>query len=95
MISAIEMSCDRLVNIVVSCQTKMFDKFVKEMSASRTDVEFMALAAGYAVNDVRGSACEIMPDNKIGFGSKTDDGLIKKSTLAAVSLTDFPNIFVR
>ena len=74
------MSGDRLVNIVDSYGTKMFGKSVRETSVSLTDLEFMAFAADYAVNDVRGSACEIMADNKFGFGSKNDGGLTKKST---------------
>ena len=53
MVRAIEMSGDRLVNIVVSYETKMFSKPVREISASLTDVEFMAFAAGSAVNEVR------------------------------------------
>ena len=53
---------DRLVNIVVSYGTKMFGKLVSETSACLTDVEFKAFTAGYAVNDVRGSAREIMTD---------------------------------
>ena len=65
---AIEMSGDRLVKIVVSYGTKMFGKPVTQTAASLTDVEFMSFAAGYAVNHVRRSACEIMPDNKFGFG---------------------------
>ena len=53
MVSAIEMSGDRLVNIVVSYGRKMFGKPVREISASLPDVEFMAFAAGYTVNEVR------------------------------------------
>ena len=49
MISPIEMSGDRLVDIVFY-GTKMLGKPVRETSASITDVEFMAFAAGYAVN---------------------------------------------
>ena len=67
MVSAIEMSGDRLVNIVVSYGTKMFYKPVGETSASLTDVEFLAFAAGYAVNDVRRRACAIMSDNQFRF----------------------------
>ena len=52
------MSGDRLVNIVVYYGTKIFCKPVGETSAHVTDVEFMALTPGYAVNNVRGSACE-------------------------------------
>ena len=87
MISAIETSGDRLVNIDVSYRTKMFDKPVREASAYLADVEFMALAAGYAVNDVGRSACEIMPCNKFGFGSKNDGGLTKKSTYVTAGST--------
>ena len=58
----------------------MFGKPVRETPASLTDVNFMAFAAGYTVNDVRRRACEIMPDDKFGFGSKNDSGLTKKST---------------
>ena len=80
MISAVEMSGNRLVNIVVAYGTKMFGKPVRETSASLTDVEFIAFAAGYVVNDIGGSACEIMPDSKVRFGSKNDSGLTMKST---------------
>ena len=86
MISTIETFGDRLVKIVVSYRTKMFCKPVGETSASLSDVEFMAFAAGYAVNDVRRSACEIMPDNKFGFGSKNDGGLTNKSTQITAGL---------
>ena len=79
MISAIEMSDKRLANIVVSYGTKMSGKPVRETSGSLTDVELMAFAAGYVVNDVSGSASEIMPDNKIRFGSKNDNGLTKNN----------------
>ena len=65
----------------------MFGKPVRETSASLTNVEFMAFAAGYAVNDVRGSVCEIMPDNKFGFGTKNDSGLTKKSTCVTAGST--------
>ena len=51
----------------------------RECSASLTDVEFVAFAAGYAVNNVRRSACEIIPDNNFGFGSKNDNGLTKEA----------------
>ena len=51
----------------------MFSKPVRETSASLTDVEFMAFATGYSLNNVRGSACEIKLDNKFGFGSKNDE----------------------
>ena len=37
-------------------------------------VEFMAFVARYAINDVIGGACEIMPDYKIRFRS-TNDGV--------------------
>ena len=86
MICAIEMPVDRLINIV-SFGTKMFGKPVRETSASLTDLEFMAFAAGYAVNDVRRSACEITPDYKIRFGSTNDGGLTKNSTCVAAGLT--------
>ena len=56
MVSAIEMSGDRLVKSFVSYGTKMLGKPVLETSASLTDVEFMPFAAGYAVNDDRRSA---------------------------------------
>ena len=36
----------------------MFCKPVGETSAHVTDVEFTVLTPGYAVKDVRGSACE-------------------------------------
>ena len=61
------------IYVLVQYGTNMFSKPVRETSASLTDVEFMAFATGYAVNDVRGSACEIMLDNKFGFGSKNDE----------------------
>ena len=54
-------SGERLVDIVVPYGTKMFGKPVRETSVSLTVVEFMAFAAGYAINDVRGCTCEIMP----------------------------------
>ena len=86
MVRAIEVSGDRLVNIV-SYGTKLFGKPVRETSAGLTDVEFIAFAAGCAVNDVRRSACEIMPDNKFGFGSKNDSSLTKKSTCVTAGST--------
>ena len=52
MVRVIEMSGERLVNIVVSFLTKVFGKNVTETSDSLSDVEFMAFAAGYVVNDV-------------------------------------------
>ena len=52
---------------------------LSETSVSLTDVEFVAFAAGYVVNDVRRSACEIMPDNNFGFGSKNDSGFTKEA----------------
>ena len=64
----------------------MIGKPVRETSASLADVEFMAFALGYAVNDVRRSAWEIMP-NKFGFESKNDGGLTKKSTCVTAGST--------
>ena len=87
MISASEMSGYRLVNIVVSYGTKMFGKPVRETSASLNDLEFMASAAGYAVNAAKQSTCEIVPYNKFGFGSKNDCSLTKNSTCVTVGST--------
>ena len=87
MIRAIEMLGDRLVNMVVSYGTKMFSKPVRETSACFTDVEFMAIAAEYAVNDAGRGTCEIMPDCKIRFRSKNDSSLTKKSTCVTAGST--------
>ena len=65
---AVEMPGDRLVNIFVPYGTKMLGKPVRETSASFSDIKFGTFIACYAINDV-GSACEIMPDNKITIGS--------------------------
>ena len=78
MISAIIISGDRLVNIVVCYRTKMFCKPVRETSTSLTDVEFIAFAAGYAINDVRRGTWEIRLDYKIRFQCKNDGGWIKR-----------------
>ena len=56
-------------------------------SVSLTDVKFIAFPAGYAVNDVRESVCEIMPDNKFGFGSKNDGCLTKRSVSVTADFT--------
>ena len=73
------MSGDRLVNIVVSYGTKMFGKPVREASASLIDAGY----AGYAINDVRGGACEIMSNNKIKFGSGNDGRYPRKARVTA------------
>ena len=65
----------------------MLGKPFRETSASFTDVEFMAFAAGYAVNDVRGSAWKIMLDNRTRFRCKNDDGLTKESTCVTAGST--------
>ena len=70
MISTIEMSGDRLVNIVVSYGTKTFSKPVRQSSACLGDVQFIAFAAGYATNNVRRGTCEIMPDCKMKVRTK-------------------------
>ena len=75
MISVIEMSGHRLVNMVVSYGTKMFGKPVRGTSASLTDVEFTAFIARYAINDVGGGTCEICRTTEIRFGSTNNGGL--------------------
>ena len=85
--STVGISSDRLVNIVGSYGTKMFCKPVRETSASLTDVEFMAFAAGYAINDVGRGTCEIMSDGRIKFGSKNDGSLTKNSTCVTAGST--------
>ena len=54
MVSSINMSRDRLANIIVPYGTKVFNKSVRKASARFTDVNFTTLTATSAVNDVRG-----------------------------------------
>ena len=61
MVCAVETPGDRLVNIVVPYGTKMLGKPVRKTSASFSDIKFGTFIARYAINDVGGGACEIMP----------------------------------
>ena len=83
--SHVSQTSNCFVNIVVSYGKKTFGKLVRETSAGLTYVECMVFIAGYAINDVRGGAYEVMRNNKIRFGSTNDGGLIKRRTRVAAS----------
>ena len=84
MVKSIKMSRTRLVNIIVPYGTKVFSKSVRE-SARSTDVKFATFTARNAVNDVGGGACEIVPNNEIGFRSENRCGRVEERTCVTTS----------
>ncbi len=80
MTTRIEMSGNRLVSIVGrNCMT-MFTEPCPELSSSFSNVKYATSTAGYTVNEMGGSAREIVLDIASEFGCRNDSGGIYKLT---------------
>ena len=75
MVNSIKMSRNRLVKMIVPYVTK--DRF--------TDVKFGTFTGSNAVNDVGGSACKVVPNNKIGFRFGSGSGRVEERTRVTTS----------
>ena len=80
MVSSVEMSRNRLVNITVLYGTKVFSKSVRQTLARFADVKFTTFNARNAVNDVGGAACKIVLNEEIGFRSGNGCGRVEERT---------------